>query len=249
MNDKCVCSCSDELIFHPKHLKFSPPRLDGNRLTAQAEIDQPRTPVHALIVSTVLPKTGQQEAKAEFNYLLADLEADFQIAARRDDNDLPDDPDPESSDDPSDILIRPVLHAIPQDREFVVAFEFIASVPSLPSPDPHISMLSGLLGGELPIVGGARANKGHAYRRSDGGVIHAKLTSLVGSEILYPGSLTVPGPGAGNSRKTHGRRIRVKNNSNYRCRYTLTGNFGLHVQVSAATRPVLAADRDRDTES
>jgi hypothetical protein len=250
MNEKCVCSCSDDLILHPKHLRFGPPRLDGNRLTARAEIEQPSTPVHMLIVSTVLPDTGQQEAKAEFSYLLADLEADFQLEARRDDDDLPDDPpddpDPESSDDPGSILIRPVLREVSQDREFGVAFEFIASTP--PS-GPQIFTLSTPLGDAVPIQGGARVHGGHVYRRSDGEMIHAKLTSLVGSEILNPGDLVVTGPGDGNSRRTHGRGIGVRNHSNYRVRYTLTGNFGLHVQVSAAARPVLAADRDRDTES
>jgi hypothetical protein len=127
-----------------------------------------------------------------------------------------------------------------------VVFALIAPIPP---PVPQFSAHSVPRGGAQPIVGGARVNRGHAYRRSDGGMIHAKLTSLVGSEILNPGGLTVAGPGDGNSRRTHGRRIRVRNNSNYRCRYSLTGNFGLHVQVSPLAGPLPPADRDRATES
>lgn len=250
MNEQCACFCSDDLILDPTHLVFGPPRLDGSRLTARAEIEQPRSPVYALIVSTVLSDSDQQGAKEEFSSLLADLQADFQLAALRGDDDLPDDPpddpDPGPLDDPSITLIEPVLGEVPQDWEFGVVFALLAPIPA---PGPQIAASFVPVGGGRPFVGGARAHKGHVYRRSDGGVIHAKLTSLVGSEILDPGGRTVTGPGEANSRKTHGRGIGVTNNTNYRCRYSLTGNFGLHVQVSAQAGPAPPADRDTDTES
>jgi hypothetical protein len=157
------------------------------------------------------------------------LQADFLLAALRDDDDLPDDPDQESSDDLSGTLIMPVLREVPQDWEFGVVFALLAPIPP---PGPQFPPHAAPIGGAQPIVGGARVNRGHVYRRSDGGMIHARLTSLVGSEILNPGGLIVTGPGDRNSRRAHGRGIGVRNNWNYRCRYSLTGNFGLHVRVS-----------------